>query len=296
MTEEEHGRVGRKFWKTCLHVFDEASTPRLPVPWKELLFFDEASSLKLLFPEGTFSSPLFISEAPVPSKELFFMDSSAFSLLVPHGIFSGLLGARPAGNPIEHNHTLAKLESPLISDPEIYRRLVGRLIYLSFTRPYLAYAVHILSQFMQQPRQDHWEAALRTVRYLKGCPGQGILLSSDCDLHITGWCDSDWDSCPLTRRSISGWLVFLGASPISWKTKKQDIVAKSSEAEFCSMSKTTDELKWLKALLLSLGVAHPRAMSLFCDSQSALYIARNPVFHERTKHIEVDCYYVRDAI
>ncbi|XP_021716659.1 uncharacterized protein LOC110684511 [Chenopodium quinoa] len=210
---------------------------------------------------------------------------------------TGLLGARPAGTPIEQNHTLAKSESSFFSDPEMYRRLVGRLIYLSFTRPDLAYAVHILSQFMQQPRQDLWEAALRTVRYLKGCPGQGILLSSDCDLHITGWCDSDWASCPLTRRSSSGWLVFLGASPISWKTKKQDTVAKSSaEAEFRSMSKTTDELKWYKALLLSLGVMHPRAMSLFCDSQSALYIARMPVFHEHTKHIEVDCYYLRDAI
>ncbi|XP_021715956.1 uncharacterized protein LOC110683856 [Chenopodium quinoa] len=119
----------------------------------------------------------------------------------------GLLGARPASTPIEQNHTLAKFESSILSDPEMYRRLMGRLIYLSFTRPDLAYAVHILSQFMQQPRQDHWEAALRTVRYLKGCPGQGILFSSDCDLHITDWCDSDWVSCPLTRRSISGWLV-----------------------------------------------------------------------------------------
>ncbi|XP_021744832.1 uncharacterized protein LOC110710799 [Chenopodium quinoa] len=147
------------------------------------------------------------------------------------GLF-GLLRASHAGTPIEQNYTLAKLESPLISDPEMYRRLVGHLIYLYFTRPDLAYAVHILSQFMQQPRQDHWEAVLRTVRYLKGCPG---------------WCDSDWASCPLTRRSISDWLVFLGASPISWKIKKQDTVAKSSaEAEFRSMSKTTNELKWLK--------------------------------------------------
>ena len=177
---------------------------------------------------------------------------------------TGLLGARPAGFPIVQNHTLATSSSELLQDPEIYRRLVGRLIYLSFTRPDLAYTVHILSQFMQHPRQHHWDAALRCVRYLKGCPGQGILLRADCNLQLTGWCDSDWASFPLTRRSLTGWLVFLGSSPISWKTKKQHTVSRSSaEAEYRSMAVITAELKWLKALLGSLGVLHPKAMNPF---------------------------------
>ncbi|CAH9142456.1 unnamed protein product [Cuscuta epithymum] len=210
---------------------------------------------------------------------------------------AGLLGAKPVAFPIEQNHGLALSQSALLADPESYRRLVGRLIYLSFTRPDLAYVVHILSQFMQAPRQDHWMAALRVVRYLKGSPGQGILFSSICDLTLTGWCDSDWASCPLTRRSLTGWIIFLGYSPISWKTKKQHIVSRSStEAEYRSMADTTAELKWAKGLLLSLGIDHSSSMSLFCDSRSALHIAHNPVFHERTKHIEVDCHYVRDAI
>ena len=179
----------------------------------------------------------------------------------------------------------------------LHRRLVGCLIYLTSTRPDLVYTVHILAQFMQHPRQDHWDAALRTVRYLKGCPGQGILLRPDCELSLTGWCDSDWATCPLTRRSFTGWIVFLGSSPISWKTKKQHTVSRSSaEAKYRSMAAVTSELKWLKALLVSLGVTHSPAMRLYCDSQSAIYIAQNPAFHERTKHIEVDCHYVRDAI
>ncbi|CAH9074985.1 unnamed protein product [Cuscuta europaea] len=210
---------------------------------------------------------------------------------------TGLLGAKPATSPIEQNHKLSQASGSLLTDPEPYRRLLGHLIYLAVTRPDLAYSVHILSQFMHQPRQDHWEAALRVVRYLKGSPGQGILLRSDSNLHLQGWCDSDWAACPLTRRSLSGWVVFLGHSPISWNTKKQHTVSRSSaEAEYRSMAAATCELKWLKALLLSLGVNHSRAIPLFCDSQSAIHLAKNPVFHERTKHIEVDCHFVRDAI
>ncbi|CAH9070823.1 unnamed protein product [Cuscuta europaea] len=150
---------------------------------------------------------------------------------------------------------------------------------------------------MQAPRQEHWQAALRVIRYLKGSPGQGIILSASSDLQLTGWCDSDWASCPLTRRSLTGWIIFFGNSPVSWKTKKQHTVSRSStEAEYRSMAAITSELKWLKSLLMSLGVTHSRPISLRCDSRSALHITHNPVFHERTKHIEVDCHYVRDAI
>ncbi|RVW97398.1 Retrovirus-related Pol polyprotein from transposon TNT 1-94 [Vitis vinifera] len=210
---------------------------------------------------------------------------------------AGLLGAKPCGFPIEQNHRLGLANGELLSNPESYHRLVGRLIYLAVTHLDLAYSVHILSQFMQEPRIEHWEAALKVVRYLKGTPGQGILLRADSDMSLQGWCDSDWAACPVTRRSLSGWLVFLGQSPISWKTKKQHTVSRSSaEAKYRAMAAVTCELKWLKGLLLSLGVHHPKAIKLFCDSQSALHMAKNPVFHERTKHIEVDCHFVRDAI
>lgn len=132
----------------------------------------------------------------------------------------GLLGAKPADTPIEQNHNLARADGPYFSDPAKYRRLVGRLVYLAVTRPELSYGVHILAQFLQSPRQKHWDAATRLVRYLKGSPGQGILLSSRNDLKLSVYCDSDWAACPLTRRSLSGYIVMLGNSLISWKTKK----------------------------------------------------------------------------
>ena len=91
--------------------------------------------------------------------------------------------------------------------------------------------------------------------------------------------------------------MLLGFSPVSWKTKKQPTVSRSSaKAEYLSMAITTCELKWLKQLLCDLGVSHSKGMRLYCDSQSALHIAQNPVFHERTKHIEADCHFVRDAV
>lgn len=210
---------------------------------------------------------------------------------------AGLLGSKPATFPLEQNHKLALSTSPLLTDPEPYRRMVGRLIYLGATRPDLAFCVHVLAQFMQAPREDHWEAALRVVRYLKGNPGQGILLKAEKNFQITGWCDADYNSCPLTRRSVTGFFVQLGDSPVSWKTRKQDTVSmSSSEAEYRAMAFITKELMWLKRVLLDLGVKHTQPMRLYCDNKSAIYIATNPVFHERTKHIENDCHFVREKI
>lgn len=150
---------------------------------------------------------------------------------------------------------------------------------------------------MKRPLEDHWVAALRVVRYLKGCVVQGIMLSSSSDLSLTAYCDSDWSDCPLTRRSLSAYIVLLGDSLVSWKTKKQKTVSRSSaEAEYRSMADATCELKWIKRLLEQFGFSHQQHMRLFCDSQSAIHIAKNPVFHERTKHVENDCHMVRDAV
>ena len=150
---------------------------------------------------------------------------------------------------------------------------------------------------MQQPREEHWHVALHVVRYLKGTPGQGIVLRSNCDMRLYWWHDSNWASYALTGRSLTGWFVLLGDSPISWKTKKQLTVSRSSaKVEYRATATTTCQLKWLKSLLSSLSVAHPVPVSLYCDSQAALHLAKDPVFHEHTKHIEVDCHFVRDEI
>ncbi|BBH06980.1 wall-associated kinase 2 [Prunus dulcis] len=210
---------------------------------------------------------------------------------------SGLIGARPTFFPMEQNLKLNNEDGELLHNPETYRRLVGRLIYLTITRPDIVHTVHILSQFMQSPRTTHKDAADRLLHYLKGTPGQGILLSSSNNFQLRAYCDSNWASCPMTRRSTTGYFVLLGESPISWKTKKQDTVSRSSaEAEYRAMAMATCELQWLRYLLYDLGLSHTTPSLLYCDNQAALYIAANPVYHECTKHIEIDCHVVREKI
>lgn len=141
------------------------------------------------------------------------------------------------------------------------------------------------------------QSAKRLLRYINGSVTQGILLTSSTAAHLTAYCDSDWAGCISSRKSTSGYCIFLGESPISWKTKKQTVVARSSaEAEYRAMALTACEVTWLSTLLKDLGVKQLSPAILKCDNQAAIAIAANPVMHERTKHFDIDCHYVRDLV
>ena len=210
---------------------------------------------------------------------------------------TGFLGALPVDIPMDPNQKLVKDEGELFGDPGRYRHLVGKLTYLTITRPDILYAMSVVSQFLEAPRVSHWEAVTRIVRYLKRASGLGILYRPNGHLRVEGFTDADWAGSPLDRRSTTGYCTFLGGNLETWKSKKQTVVARSSaEAEYRAMSNTTSELTWLQHFLREIGFAAPTPIPLFCDNQAAIHIASNSVFHERTKHIEVVCYFVRDKI
>ena len=134
---------------------------------------------------------------------------------------------------------------------------------------------------------------IRILCYIKGTPGQGVLYENRGHTQVIGYCDADWAGSPADRRSTSGYCVFIGGNLISWKSKKQDVVARSSaEAKHRAMTLATCELIWLKQLLQELRFGKDGQMMLVCDNQASLHIAYNLVIHERTKHIEVDCHFI----
>jgi len=138
---------------------------------------------------------------------------------------------------------------------------------------------------------------MRVLRYLKNSPCKGLFFPRNSELQLLGFSDADWAGCLDTRRSIYGQCFFLGKSLISWRTKKQLTVSRSfSEAEFRALAATTCELQWLLYLLLDLQLTTAKLPVIYFDNQSALHIAANPVFHERTKHLEIDCHLVRDKL
>ncbi|PKI52216.1 hypothetical protein CRG98_027391 [Punica granatum] len=153
---------------------------------------------------------------------------------------TGMTGTRPAAFPMEQHLRLSPDNGAELVDPSSYQRLMGRMLYLTITRLELSYPVHVLSQFMQCPRQPHWDAAIQVLRYLKQNPGRGLLFKRPSTLSLTAYCDSDWATCSQSRRSVSGYFISLGGRPISWKTKRQITVARSLvEAEYRSMASTT---------------------------------------------------------
>ncbi|KAL2247297.1 UNVERIFIED_CONTAM: Retrovirus-related Pol polyprotein from transposon RE1 [Sesamum indicum] len=193
---------------------------------------------------------------------------------------SGLCQAISATIPLPHGLKLMASSGALLSNPDTYRRLVSRLLYLGFTRPDIS----------------HSKAALHVVRYLKGCPSKGLFFPSRNSLALRAYCDADWATCPDSRRSLTGFCIFLGDALVSWKTKKQSTVSRSTvEAEYRSLVATVCELRWLSYILRDLSVPVILPIDLFCENKATLHVLVNPVFHERTKHIELDCHLVCDA-
>ncbi|XP_024164269.1 uncharacterized mitochondrial protein AtMg00810 [Rosa chinensis] len=209
-----------------------------------------------------------------------------------------LLHNQPVSTPMSAKTVLTTHDGDLLANPTVFREMVGSLQYLTITRPDIAFAVNSVSQFMSHPRAPHLIAAKRILRYFKGTLGHGLSFSPQCHpVHLSAYSDADWAGCPDSRRSTSGYLIYLGNTLISWCSKKQPTIARSSaESEYRSLAHASAETTWLGFLLYELGVHIQYPILLYCDNLSATYMASNPVFHARTKHIELDYHFLREKV
>jgi hypothetical protein len=210
---------------------------------------------------------------------------------------AGMAECHSTSTPVDTHAKLSATDGAPVADPSIYRSIAGALQYITLTRPDLAYAVQQVCLFMHDPREPHLALLKRILRYLKGTLSSGLHLGVGPVQSLTAYSDADWAGCPDSRRSTSGYCVYLGDNLISWSSKRQTTVSRSSaEAEYRAVAHAVAECCWLRQLLQDLQVSLASATVVFCDNVSAVYMAANPVHHRRTKHIEIDIHFVREKV
>jgi hypothetical protein len=210
---------------------------------------------------------------------------------------AGMANCNSVPTPADTKPKASTTEGTPVADVTSYRSLAGALQYLTITRPDIAYAVQQVCLHMHAPRDVHMTMLKRILRYIKGTATLGVQLRAISTPTISAYSDADWAGCPDTRRSTSGFCVFLGSSLISWSSKRQTTVSRSSaEAEYRAIANAVAECSWLRQLLGELLCKVPTATVAFCDNISSVYMSRNPVHHRRTKHIELDIHFVREKV
>jgi hypothetical protein len=201
--------------------------------------------------------------------------------------------------------TSAKLEQSdqqyhaVIDDILWYQSAVGSLMYAMLgTRPDIAFAVSVVSRYASNPSERHKTAVKRIFRYLRGTTNLRLTFKGDL-VYLTGYTDADWAGDPDTRRSTSGYVFNIGSGAISWSSKRQPTVALSTcEAEYVSQTEAAKEAIWLKTLLDQLNPedSSPVATIIYGDNQGAIALAKNPQFHARTKHIDIQHHFIRQKV
>ena len=169
--------------------------------------------------------------------------------------------------------------SPLFDDANRYRKLLGKLIYLTVTRPNIVYAVSVLSQLIQEPRRVHWEGALRVLAYIKQAPGRGLIYRRHGHLRIEAYSNAGYAGDKVDHKSTTSYCTYIGGNLVTWRSQKQKVVSCSSaESEYRAMAKTAREMVWLRSFLEDLNISSPFSMPMRCDNQATIFIADNSPF------------------
>ncbi|PKU78985.1 Retrovirus-related Pol polyprotein from transposon TNT 1-94 [Dendrobium catenatum] len=208
---------------------------------------------------------------------------------------AGFVDCKPASTPAPSRPSKSVDDQPY-ADPKLFRKLAGSLQYLSITRPDIAFTANSICQHMHQPRNSDFQSLKRLLRYIKGSLSFGLPIQTG-QMTLRSYSDADWGADTMDRKSISGFCTFLGPNLISWSVKKQTTVARSStEAEYRSLSSATSDVLWIRRLAADLGIPQKHPTVIHCDNTSTIALSNNPVFHARTKHIELDYHFISDHI
>ncbi|XP_068338942.1 uncharacterized protein [Pyrus communis] len=226
------------------------------------------------------------------------------SLLVTQSKYAKELLKKAGMKTCKSTSTSSKRHSPLLvhegnllADHTHYRSLVGALQYLTFTRPDITYSVNVVCQYMTNSTDMHMHLVKRILRYLQGTLDCGLTYTRTSDFNIATYSDSDWAADTNTQRSITGFVVFLRSNPISWQSKKQATISRSStEAEYKALAHCASDVYWIRSLLKYVHQFLPLPPKLHCDNLSALALCSNPVFHSRIKHLDTDFHIVQEKV
>ncbi|KAK4372584.1 hypothetical protein RND71_007968 [Anisodus tanguticus] len=204
---------------------------------------------------------------------------------------------KSTSTPVDAKPNLSAAAGAPYEDPTRYRSLAGAFQYLTFTKPDITYAIQQVCFFMHDPRVEHMNAIKRIIRYIQGTLDYGLHLYHSSTSTLVSYTDADWGGCPDTRRSTSGYCMFLGSNLVSWSAKRQATLSRSSaEAEYRGVANVVSESCWLRNLLLEVHCLIQKATLVYCDNISAIYLSGNSVQHQRTKHIEINIHFVREKV
>ncbi|GKC26045.1 ribonuclease H-like domain-containing protein [Tanacetum coccineum] len=208
---------------------------------------------------------------------------------------AGMVNCNPCRTPVDTESKLGDT-GDIVSDPTLYRSLVGSLQYLTFTRPDISYAVQVCLH-MHDLREPHFSALKQILRYIRGSLDYGLQLFSSSTTDLVAYVDADLAGCPTTRRSTAGYCMFLGNNLLFCSSKRQPTLSRSSaEAEYRGVANAVAETCWIRNLLRELHSLLSSATLVYCDNVSAVYLSCNPVQHQRIKHIKIDIHFVRDLV
>eukprot|EP00252_Welwitschia_mirabilis_P018561 TRINITY_DN4120_c1_g1_i6.p1 TRINITY_DN4120_c1_g1~~TRINITY_DN4120_c1_g1_i6.p1 ORF type:complete len:221 (-),score=23.51 TRINITY_DN4120_c1_g1_i6:406-1023(-) len=205
-----------------------------------------------------------------------------------------MANGKDSRTPFSTSMKLSKDESGQKVDQKLFRGIIGSLLYVTASRPDIAHSVGVCARYQSDPKESHYFCVKRILKYLKYTQNFGLWYSYDTSLDLVGYSDADWAGCIDDRKSTSGACFYMGNCLVSWLSKKQNTTSLSTaEAEYIAAGACCAQLSWMRQMLVDFGVEIP-TIKMYCDNTSAINIAKNPVQHSRTKHIDIRHHFIRE--